>query len=116
MAFRSLSIDPLRPSVLRVVVFKVNPNSAAASFASSEGFRKARNTPLIEVIASSVLIPALVKVAIIAPNSSKLNPDLAAIAADFPIAGANSLKVNFPRLTIANNLSETSPALSADIP
>ncbi|MBA7686346.1 hypothetical protein ES703_94790 [subsurface metagenome] len=94
----------------------VSPKPLAASLASSDGFKNALNTPLIEVMASSVLIPALVRVAIIAPNSSKLKPVLAAIDATLPIAGANSSKVSFPRLTIANSLSETSPALSAENP
>ncbi|MBA7582552.1 hypothetical protein ES708_24483 [subsurface metagenome] len=107
---------PLKPIVLIVVVSIVSPKAPAASFASSLGFRNALRTPLIEVMASSVLIPALVRVAIIAPSSSKLRPVLAAIAAVLPIAGANSSKVSFPRLTIANSLSETSPALSAENP
>ncbi|MBA7548335.1 hypothetical protein ES705_40787 [subsurface metagenome] len=116
VASLSLSITPVIPIVFKVLVLNSSPNPFAASFASSVGFKKARNTPLIEVIASSVRIPALVNVAIVAPKSSKLKPAVEAIAALLPIAGANSANVVLPRLTVANKMSETSPASSASIP
>ncbi|MBA7656635.1 hypothetical protein ES703_64562 [subsurface metagenome] len=78
--------------------------------ASSVGLRNAISTPLMAVMVSSVRIPALVIVAIQAPKSSKLNPAIEAVAATFPIEGANSAKVVLPSLTIANSLSLTTPA------
>ncbi|MBA7577822.1 hypothetical protein ES708_19677 [subsurface metagenome] len=106
----NFSITPVIPKVCRVVVFNSKPNFAAASIASSVGFKNAISTPLIAVMVSSVRIPALVIVAIQAPKSSKLNPAIEAVAATFPIEGANSAKVVLPSFTTAKSLSLTIPA------
>ncbi|MBA7539949.1 hypothetical protein ES705_32238 [subsurface metagenome] len=117
VASLSFSITPVIPIVFKVLVSNTKPNLSNASFAASTvGVKNVFNTPCTAVIVSSVLRPALVTVAIIAPKSSKLNPAMLAVAATFPIEGANSAKVVLPSLTMANNLSLTVPAWSALIP
>jgi len=95
-------------------VEKSIPSFLAACEACSAGLIIEVNNALIPVAASAVLTPDLVKNARVPPSSENYTPAAAAKGATVPILLDNSPKVVIPSLTVVNNISLASLAVSPD--
>ena len=79
--------------------------------ACAVGFIRADIPPLRPVAASSALTPNFVNVAIDAPTSSKVIPNVAAKGVTRPKTGASVSASNLPSLTVFNKISDACAAV-----
>ena len=107
----SVDCRPCSPTiVLRSPV--VRPSAASACSASLVGFKKLVIIPRRPTTASSAGTPKRVKVAILAPTSSKLIPSCEATPTTLPRVGAKASASRLPSLTIAVKVSVAWAAVS----